>query len=250
MSLGFLSRLWRFQAGKELVQGPKEMDQEERLQLISKLEPWMRQLLSRDHFAFSVEEICHKAESVFGFPPPSQLVRSLLKRVFGFWYRRCYWMYHNQHLGFLKCKQIQFMKLLVQLLSWKFLVINIDESSVSCAIWTNYAWINRLGSTLLPSSQASGNCSILTAIDSEGRHISLLSNDTINSCVVWLFLSSLINLYRLEGVDLCERVVFILDNAKIHRALESIAFIKACRLQFIFLPPYSPMCAPVERFFL
>lgn len=46
-----------------------------------------------------------------------------------------------------------------------------------------------------------------------------------------------------------QKIILILDNARIHHAKLIQPFLKACqdRLQFVFLPPYSPHLNAVER---
>lgn len=63
------------------------------------------------------------------------------------------------------------------------------------------------------------------------------------------FISHLICVYRLEGIDLSEEAVILVDNARIHKSFVCLEFLRLLKLKVVFIPEYSPMCAPVERFF-
>ena len=67
----------------------------------------------------------------------------------------------------------------------------------------------------------------------------------INS-VICMYLS--ICYYFVKRRPISEWIV-TLDNTSLHQAKRSIKTIKKLNINVIFLPPYSPMLAPVELFF-
>jgi hypothetical protein len=48
---------------------------------------------------------------------------------------------------------------------------------------------------------------------------------------------------------LCYRIILVLDNARYHHAVILAPFLRqhAAHLKLLFLPPYSPQLAPIER---
>jgi len=65
-----------------------------------------------------------------------------------------------------------------------------------------------------------------------------------NAATFKIFLSKLLR-HRTRG----KRMVVVLDNAKYHHAVLLLPFLRKYRrvLSLLFLPPYSPQLAPIER---
>ena len=90
---------------------------------------------------------------------------------------------------------------------------------------------------------------MISAIMSNGDFIWLIINDTGNTKKFWDFLCILYYAINYDNMRNISECVIMLDNASIHCSKGSLKTVEAIGINWLFLPAYSPMLAPVELFF-
>ena len=71
----------------------------------------------------------------------------------------------------------------------------------------------------------------------------------INSSLFMKFMVELTSFLKRHHIDESEKVLILLDNAPSHRSKTIKDYFKASEESVIFLPPYSPELAPMEKYF-
>lgn len=130
--------------------------------------------------------------------------------------------------------------------SWKKKVaegttlVYLDEVGFSLKGVRRRTWATR-GETPLVTLPANWEkLSTIGAITSDGKFFQHTKSGAIRSGDVLRFFQHL--LYQIEG-----EIVVVLDNAGIHRAKATQAFVDLHeRLSLVFLPPYAPELNPIE----
>ena len=112
-----------------------------------------------------------------------------------------------------------------------------------------YSWLPKGITSSIICTVATGRWSIISAILSNGEFLSLITDDTGNANKFCDFLCILVYVITFVKMRSISEWIVTLDNASIHQAKKSIKTIKKLNINVIFLPPYSPMLAPVELFF-
>ena len=112
-----------------------------------------------------------------------------------------------------------------------------------------YSWLPKGVTNSIICTVASGRWSIISAILSNGEFLCLITDVTGNSKKFWEFLCILI--YAIDFVKMwsISEWIITLDNAPTHKAKRFFETIANLNINAIFLPPYSPMLAPIELFF-
>ena len=90
---------------------------------------------------------------------------------------------------------------------------------------------------------------MLAAFCSDGEYIWAVINRTVNSEVFEEFLWIINYFLKLRNLNWDNKSVIILDNAPYHWSKSTINRMSSLHLNIEFLPPYSPMLAPVEGLF-
>ena len=90
------------------------------------------------------------------------------------------------------------------------------------------------------------NVSLLMCISSEGIVFHMVKRGAFKAADFVAFLQALAN--RLPAVRNRE-VCLVMDNARIHHARATTAFLHENNINHIFLPPYSPELNPIENVF-
>ena len=90
------------------------------------------------------------------------------------------------------------------------------------------------------------NVSLLMCISSEGIVFHMVKRGAFKSADFVAFLQALAN--RFPAVRNRE-VCLVMDNARIHHARATTAFLHENNINHIFLPPYSPELNPIENVF-
>ena len=124
-----------------------------------------------------------------------------------------------------------------------YTVVFVDESHWEVGNVRTRAWGPR-GEHIRVASRSNVSLSCICSIsDSRQRHCKIF-NSTITAPLFEAYMRELIALYRLDN----ENVVFVMDNASIHKKETSrLCETYGCRV--IFNAPYSPECNPIEMVF-
>ena len=129
------------------------------------------------------------------------------------------------------------------------LIVNIDEASFSRSLKRNRSWLKRGVEDVITNIKYSGSLSLISAITSSGSSFHATVSGWINSSLFMKFMVELTNFLKRHHGDELEKVLILLDNAPSHRAKTIKDYFKASETSVIFLPPYSPELAPVEKYF-
>ena len=125
-----------------------------------------------------------------------------------------------------------------------YLVVFVDESHWSVGNVRTRAWGPKGEKHFRTTNLASFSLSCICSISQIGQKHCKIFNTTINADIFKAYMKSLVDLYRIDG----ENVVFVMDNATIHRReIVELAESNGCKV--LFNAPYSPECNPIELVF-
>lgn len=127
--------------------------------------------------------------------------------------------------------------------------VNIDEVTFSKSTRINYSWALKNTSNNSANISFKGSLNLIGAITSRGDWFFSTLNKINNSKT---FTEYVTHLYRWLTEDLeiePHRLVIILDNSPVHTSNKSLVWLNNLGCKVIFLSPYSPEFAPIERFF-
>nr|WP_221284543.1 IS630 family transposase [Deinococcus humi] len=120
-------------------------------------------------------------------------------------------------------------------------IVYLDEVGFSLKGVRRRTWSTRGVTPLVTLPANWEKLSTIGAITSDGRFFQHTKSGAIRSADVIQFLRHLLR--HIQG-----EIVVVLDNAGIHRAKATQAFVQLHeRLSLVFLPPYAPELNPIER---
>ena len=108
------------------------------------------------------------------------------------------------------------------------------------------SWLPKGFTSSIVSIVATGRCSIISAVLSNGEFILLIVNDTGTATKFWEFLFILKYAIEFLNMDSNNDLILVLDNASIHLSAESKSTLIKLNFNVMYLPAYSPMLDPVE----
>ena len=129
------------------------------------------------------------------------------------------------------------------------LIINIDESSFSRSVKSNYFWLPINKSSGIVNVDAQGRTTMIWGLLSSGDRIWLMVDDTVNSQDFWVFLYILKIFLDSNYQNLWAKITLLLDNASIHLTNEVKRVATKYGIRILGLPPYWLHLAPVEFVF-
>ena len=112
-----------------------------------------------------------------------------------------------------------------------------------------YSWLPKGITSAIVNQIHSCNKSMLAAFWSDGEYIWALINRTVCTQVFENFLCILKYFLQMRELHSKNKSVIILDNAPYHWSKITNERMKNLNLNILFLPPYSPILAPIEIFF-
>ena len=125
-----------------------------------------------------------------------------------------------------------------------YLVVFVDESHWSVGNVRTRAWGPKGQKHFRTTNSASFTLSCICSISASGDRHCKIFNSTINAEIFTAYMKLLIDLYSQDE----ENVVFVMDNARIHKPeMVELAQTKGCAV--LFNAPYSPECNPIELVF-
>ena len=140
------------------------------------------------------------------------------------------------------------VKLLSILHSLK-MIINVDGCCFSRSTKQNYSWLDKGLSCWLQNIKYTGSISLLSAISSNGTHLSAVYSWTIDAKIFVQFLDSLFQYMDKKEDKVWSTSLIIMDNWPYQKSKLVKEKLKAWDINWIYLPPYSPELAPIELLF-
>ena len=113
----------------------------------------------------------------------------------------------------------------------------------------DYSWLPKGITSAIINQIHSGSKGLIAAFWSDGEFICACLNQTVNSEWFKAFLWILKFFLKMRKIDYENNAIIMLDNAPYHSSKETKDAINKLLLNVYFLPPYSPILAPVEQFF-
>ena len=127
--------------------------------------------------------------------------------------------------------------------------INVDESSFTKSVKSNYSWLPVGESHPIVNTLGTGRAVVLFALISNGDWFWFISKRTTNSEVFWNFIILLAKYIELWMDFSASESKLILDNASIHLSTVTKQITRKLGFRMWLLPQYSPNLAPVEIVF-
>ena len=125
-----------------------------------------------------------------------------------------------------------------------YMVVFVDETHWSVGNVRTRSWGPKGRKHFRTTSLASFSLSCICSVSDNGHRQCKMFNTTINGEMFKAYMTELIGLYRLDN----ESVVFVMDNASIHRHdVVELAEANGCKV--LYNAPYSPECNPIELIF-
>ena len=113
----------------------------------------------------------------------------------------------------------------------------------------NYSWLPRRLSGPILNLNTFGRCSLILAIMSDGQWVGMLKPNTVRASDFTKFLTLLCTLLELTGISIENDWVFTMDNASIHTCKVTTSIMNKFKLNIWYIPPYTPIFAPIELVF-
>ena len=206
-------------------------------------------LVSPPTYSMTVYDIKANINRVSGRAPPKKVIYDYLKKEIKYSYKRG----STRPL----CSKSSKLKYLQAIFSWRIMkeieqnrwIINIDESSYSRSIKTNYSWLPKGKRKAIINSAWIRSANMIFGLWTNGNWIGILSSRTTMSDDFWRFLLIVQNFIKMCLYLKVEDVTISLDNAPIHLSSRTRRAAHIMGLRVMWLPPYSPSLAPVEWVF-
>ena len=112
-----------------------------------------------------------------------------------------------------------------------------------------YSWLPKGVTSSVVWPTITGRWSTISWILSNNEFLSLIVDDTGDSNKFCKFLCILKYALNFINAKLYSKWNIIIDNTSTHRAKQTSITLKRLNFNVMFLPPYSPILAPIELFF-
>lgn len=93
-------------------------------------------------------------------------------------------------------------------------MINIDGCIFTWSVKKEYSWLPVGKSGRIRNEQYTGKCSLVLAVDSDGRYFGMIVDSNVDSEIMSTYLIILTRFYQREGIDIANDAVIFLDNAR------------------------------------
>ena len=112
-----------------------------------------------------------------------------------------------------------------------------------------YSWLPKGITSQIINQHYSGRKSLIARSWSDGEFMWAMLNKTVNSNWFQQFLWIMKYILKLRKLGMYGEYVIKLDNASYHTASDTKSAMEKLGMNVWFLPPYSPVFAPVEWIF-
>lgn len=155
--------------------------------------------------------------------------------------------YKSKHIQILKAGfSVDFLKLLYKGVR----IWNVDESSFDRSLRQEYSWLPKGENQPIINSTWVGKCTLILATSSDGKWFGLIKNNIVKSLDFWIFLKLISKIFESFFKEDKVKNVLLIDNAPTHKSKLSTKMMEELKLEVMFLIPYWPEQAPVEKDFL
>ena len=156
---------------------------------------------------------------------------------------------NNIDLGKLSLTRSLFAIKFAKLFENNIVIANVDEWSMNYKSSDCYSWRKRRSNGDLRALPFKGSISIILWIFSNGTYFLAIIQNTVNSSILCQYLQIIEDWINKTLAFKDKRIVFLLDNWPIHRSKQAANTMKRSKMDFMFLPGYSPQLAPIELSF-
>ena len=180
---------------------------------------------------------------------PVWFIRKFMKRWMNLSYKKIKPRPNNIDLMKLDFIRSLFAVKLANSIDEQTLIINLDQSSINRNIKTNRSWGLRGAEIEWKNSNFVRSTSMWMAILSNGAWYWLLTNETITSDKIILFLNQLSVWINNKSSFGFSDVLLILDNWSIQKSSEVKKLMVKLNWVVMYLPVYTQIYAPIENWF-
>ena len=138
---------------------------------------------------------------------------------------------------------------LLGILSSLKMIINVDGWCFSRSVKQNYSWLDKGRSCWLHNAKYTGSASILSAISTDGTHFTAIYSWTVNANIFIHFVESLFMYLNKKMGKILSKSLIIMDNCPYQKSKIVLEKLKYWKINWIYLPPYTPELAPIELLF-
>ena len=129
---------------------------------------------------------------------------------------------------------------LINLMSERRLIINIDESSFDRSMKREYSWLPIGRSSALLNQNITGKSSLILEVSNRGSWFALVKESTMNARWFWIYLKLIEKAFRDQINEWPTIPVVIIDNAPTHTAKLTKKIADTLSFEIKYLPPYWP----------
>ena len=209
----------------------------------------IREFLERNTWQFNTKDVSMHILQKLGKNFPLNKIREIMNDKFNLLYKRINSRVWNIDVERLQLTRILFSITVANMVDSKTLLINIDETLINKETKLNYSWTPVGKNSEWFNSKFAGSLNITFAICSNGGWIAMLSNETLTADRFMTFLK-FFKTFLIENNNFeFKNVVLMLDNLSWHRTSKIIDLWQKYSFKIWYIPPYSPLFAPVELVF-
>ena len=218
-------------------------------QITSRTERIIKSFISQRRQWYTAAHIKDYIKKEVGQDVSCSKIRKYLKETLKFSYRKGSSKPWFVEVNKLKLGRVWFSYKIFEIINYRTLLVNIDETSLSNSVFHNRSWFLKGESGEIFSTWYKGSISVMLAVTSDGDYFGSPIKESVNSFIYKQFLENLEGWLKKKKGSQFSNIILIHDNAPIHRAYEWQEFMKYSQYQHAFLPPYTPEYAPIELVF-
>ena len=176
-------------------------------------------------------------------------ISQILKESLGLSFKKgksCPVSLHKKKHELLKCL---FVAKMIPFFSTCELLINIDETSFSRHTKIDYSWLKKGYPWKLRNITFINSTSLVTAITSSGKIFAASIDGSGTAFLFEIFLIKLKQFIEEHEQTTLDQWIILMDNASTHRSKTIYKCFKDNHMRVVYIPPYMPELAPIERLF-
>ena len=200
-------------------------------------------------YPFTANDVSKNLHKMLRVRLSEKVISQILKESLGLSFKKgkswpVTWSKNKQQL--LKCL---FAIKIIPLISKSKLLINIDETSFSRLTKLDYSWLKKGHPWKLMNTVFKNSTSLITAITSTGKVFAASTNGSVNTLIFKDFLDKLKQFIKEYEDSTLDQWIIVMDNAVTHRSKPMHEYFKENDIRVVYIPPYTPELAPIERLF-
>ena len=203
----------------------------------------------RTNHTFIVKDVMNYVNKELNKTFPEYFIRNFMKNHMRLTYKKVKPRPNNIDFAKLNCVRTLFSFKISKLLNEDTLIINIDQSSINRHMKTERSWGFKGVELEAKSLNFWNSTSMWMAILSNGAWFCMLTNETITSDKILLFLWKLDWWIRENNHFEYSNILLLLDNCSIQKSKEVKDLLIKLSWKTMYLPVYTPIYAPIENCF-